>query len=243
MTDAADRLFARGEATPGGFRFDADVARVFADMISRSVPGYAEAVAMTGWLAGRLCREDTHLYDLGCSLGATLFACQRATEGRGLRYVGVDASAPMLERCAAQLEALGAADTVTLMEQDIRRITFEPASFVALNWTLQFVPMEDRLPLLTRIRAALAGGGGLVLSEKIVEEMPAEQALLDGLHLDFKRAQGYSELEIAAKRTAIEDVLMPETLAAHRTRLAAAGFTRIILVARSLNFATLLACP
>jgi len=243
MSEDADRLFARGEATPGGFRFDAEVARVFADMISRSVPGYAEAVAMTGWLAGRLCREDTHLYDLGCSLGATLFACQRATRGRGLRYVGVDASAPMLERCAAQLETLGLAGEVTLVEQDIRTLIFEPASFVALNWTLQFVPKDDRLALLTRIRASLEDGGGLVLSEKIVEETAAEQALLDGLHLDFKRAQGYTELEIAAKRTAIEDVLVPETLAAHRARLEAAGFTRITMVARSLNFATLLACP
>ena len=243
MSEDADRLFARGEATPGGFRFDAEVARVFADMISRSVPGYAEAVAMTGWLAGRLCREDTHLYDLGCSLGATLFACQRATRDRALRYVGVDASAPMLERCAAQLETLGLAGEVTLVEQDIRTLIFEPASFVALNWTLQFVPKDDRLALLTRIRTSLEDGGGLVLSEKIVEETAAEQALLDGLHLDFKRAQGYTELEIAAKRTAIEDVLVPETLAAHRARLEAAGFSRITMVARSLNFATLLACP
>ncbi len=236
-----DRLFARGEATPGGFRFDADVTRVFADMISRSVPGYAETVAQTGWLAGRFATAGTSLYDLGCSLGATLFAAIRATDGVDVRAVGVDTSAPMLARCRERLEAAGLPRTPELLEADVREVAFEPASFMALNWTLQFVPVEDRGALLGRIHDALVPGGALVLSEKVVDPDPDRQALLDRLHLDFKRAQGYSELEIAAKRTAIEDVLVPETLAAHEARLAAAGFATVVPVARTLNFATLLA--
>lgn len=240
-TDEPDRLFARGEATPGGFRFDAEVARVFADMIARSVPGYAETVALTGWLAGRFGQDRTHLYDLGCSLGATLFACLRATHDRELSAVGVDASAPMLERARDQLARLELPRQPDFLEADVREIEFEPSSFVALNWTLQFVPVDDREALLRRIHDALVPGGALVLSEKIVEEDAGAQTLLDRLHLDFKRAQGYSELEIAAKRSAIEDVLVPETLAAHRARLARAGFATTAVVARTLNFATLLA--
>lgn len=240
-TDEPDRLFARGEATPGGFRFDAEVARVFADMIARSVPGYAETVALTGWLAGRFGREGTHLYDLGCSLGATLFACLRATADRELHATGVDASAAMLARCRARLAELDLPRQPELLEADVREVEFAPASFVALNWTLQFVPREDREPLLRRIHDALLPGGALVVSEKVVEEDRAAQALLDRLHLDFKRAQGYSELEIAAKRTAIEDVLVPETIAAHRARLGRAGFATVSVAARTLNFATLLA--
>lgn len=240
-SDEPDRLFARGEATPGGFRFDAGVARVFADMIARSVPGYAETVALTGWLAGRFGQDGTHLYDLGCSLGATLFACIRATADRELHATGVDASAPMLERCRAHLARLDLPRSPELLEADVRDVEFAPTSFVALNWTLQFVPLADREALLARIHDALVPGGALVLSEKVVAEDPGEQALLDRLHLDFKRAQGYTELEIAAKRSAIEDVLVPETIAAHEARLAAAGFATVTEVARTLNFATLLA--
>ena len=240
-TGDPDRLFARGEATPGGFRFDAEVARVFADMISRSVPGYAETVAQSGWLAGRFAVPGTCLYDLGCSLGATLFAAIRATADVGVRPVGVDASAAMLERCGRLLASLDLPTTPELIEADVRTLELEPASFVALNWTLQFVPIEGRAPLLRRIHDALVPGGALVLSEKIVDPDPTRQALLDRLHLDFKRAQGYSELEIAAKRSAIEDVLVPETLAAHEARLTAAGFATVVPVARTLNFATLLA--
>ncbi|MEE4301055.1 MAG: carboxy-S-adenosyl-L-methionine synthase CmoA [Pseudomonadales bacterium] len=240
-TDEPDRLFARGRITPGGFRFDAEVARVFSDMIARSVPGYAETVALTGWLAGRFGRDGTHLYDLGCSLGATLFACLRATEGRELHATGVDSSAPMLERCRERLAQLELPAQPELLEADVREVVFAPTSFVALNWTLQFVPVEDREGLLQRIHDALVPGGALVLSEKVLEADAAAQALLDRLHLDFKRAQGYSELEIAAKRSAIEDVLVPETIATHRARLARAGFATVTVVARTLNFATLLA--
>jgi tRNA (cmo5U34)-methyltransferase len=240
-TDDPDQLFATGRAVPGGFRFDADVARVFSDMIARSVPGYAEAVALTGWLAGRFARDGTAVTDLGCSLGATLFACARALAGRDVTLVGVDASAPMLEQARARLAALDLDPAPRLVEGDVRTVDLEPASLVALNWTLQFVPPDDRAPLLARLHETLVPGGALVLSEKVVDPDPDTQALIDGLHLDFKRHQGYSELEIAAKRTAIEDVLVPETVEAHVARLRGAGFARVAPVARSLNFVTLLA--
>ena len=206
-SDEKDQLFTRGDLAAGGFRFDAEVARVFADMIGRSVPGYAETVALTGWLAGRFARRGTHLYDLGCSLGASLFACLRATAALEVHATGVDASAPMLERCRARLAEQDLPRAPELLEADLREVEFAPASFVVLNWTLQFLPVADRGTLLDRIHGALVPGGALVLSEKIVEADRDRQALLERLHLDFKRAQGYSELEIAAKRSALEDVL------------------------------------
>jgi tRNA (cmo5U34)-methyltransferase len=238
---ATDRLYARGEATPGGFRFDAEVAQVFADMIARSVPGYAETVALSGWLAGRYGRDDTRVYDLGCSLGASLFACARALSGRRIGLVGIDASAPMIERCRQRLADRDLDPRPELHRADLRRVDFEPASVVILNWTLQFIPLAERDELIERIADALVPGGVLILSEKMIDPDPAAQAELEQLHRAFKRAQGYSEMEIAAKRTEIENVLVPETPEAHRKRLATAGLEPVVCVARSLNFATLLA--
>lgn len=236
-----DRLYARGEATPGGFRFDAEVARVFADMIARSVPGYAETVALSGWLAGRYGRDHTRIYDLGCSLGATLFACARALSGRRIQLVGIDASAPMIERCRQRLAEQHLDPQPELRRSDVRGIDFEPASVVILNWTLQFIPLAERDALIARIADALVPGGVLILSEKMIDPDPRARAELEQLHLAFKRAQGYSEMEIAAKRSEIENVLIPETPEAHRERLAGAGLDPVVCVARSLNFATLLA--
>lgn len=244
MSEDSDRLFAHGEAAPGSFRFDAKVARVFDDMIRRSVPGYAATVAMSGWLAARFAQPGTACQDLGCSLGATLLACAEAMTEAGIgpvELIGVDASAAMLDRCRSRLEPELGGRQLTLIEADVRTVELRPSSVIILNWTLQFLPPADRAPLLTRIHDALLPGGVLILSEKIIDTDPGAQQLVESLHADFKRSQGYSELEIAAKRSAIEDVLIPETLEAQKARLLQVGFATALVWYRQLNFASLLA--
>jgi tRNA (cmo5U34)-methyltransferase len=61
------------------------------------------------------------------------------------------------------------------------------------------------------------------------------------LHHAFKRANGYSELEVSQKRTALENVLVPETLDTHRARLREAGFGAVDAWFQCFNFASLLA--
>ena len=47
------------------------VARVFPDMIRRSVPGYSNVIAGTGLIAGDYVQPGSNCYDLGCSVGAS----------------------------------------------------------------------------------------------------------------------------------------------------------------------------
>ncbi len=244
MSDGEDRLFADGTAAPGSFRFDARVAGVFDDMIRRSVPGYAATVSLSGWLAARFAQPGTACYDLGCSLGATLLACAEGLRKRGVEgveLIGVDASGSMVERARQRLGPAIGGRAPRLIEADVRSVALESASVVILNWTLQFLPLEDRVSLLERVFAALTPAGVLILSEKVVEDDAVADALLRQLHEDFKRSQGYSELEIAAKRSALEAVLVPETCSNHIQRLRSIGFTPVIVCQRQLNFASFLA--
>ena len=163
------------------------------------------------------------------------------------RVIAVDNSSAMVERCREYLHAQDSMFQellpVEVIEADICQLDFRPASVVALNFTLQFIPPEQRLELLGRIRQALLPGGALILSEKLRFADAEEQALLTDLHIAFKRANGYSELEIAQKRSAIENVMKPDSLEEHRTRLLAAGFTRVVPWFQCLNFASLIALP
>jgi tRNA (cmo5U34)-methyltransferase len=132
----------------------------------------------------------------------------------GCRVIAVDNSAAMVERCqylTAQDSMFQELLPVQVLEADILALPFEPASVVAMNFTLQFIAPDQRLELLGRIRQALLPGGALILSEKLRFADEQEQDLLNELHLDFKRANGYSELEIAQKRSAIENVMKPDT--------------------------------
>ncbi|GGH96758.1 carboxy-S-adenosyl-L-methionine synthase CmoA [Pseudomonas fluvialis] len=247
MSHLPDRLYATPQAQLGDFAFNEDVVRVFPDMIKRSVPGYPTIVENIGVLAAHFAQPQSILYDLGCSLGAVSQAMRRHVRSEGCRVVAVDNSAAMISRCQEYLNAQDAMYQellpVQVLEADVLTIDFAPTSLVAMNFTLQFIPPEQRLPLLARIRQALLPGGALILSEKLCFADAQQQTLLNDLHIAFKRANGYSELEIAQKRSALENVMKPDSLEVHRQRLLEAGFSQVVPWFQCLNFASLVALP
>lgn len=237
----SDRLYASPRLSIAGFAFDHAVVAVFPDMIKRSVPGYETIIAMTGTLAGRYVAPHTRCYDLGCSLGASLLAMAEATRDRPRQLVGVDNSAPMISRCQDILQRENLSTDTELLCEDITGVPIANASMVALNFTLQFIPLAQRQPLLANIHAGLHPGGILVLSEKVAFADEGHNRLMIELHHDFKRANGYSDLEISQKRSALENVLIPETLHTHRERLRAVGFASVDVWFQCFNFASLIA--
>lgn len=241
MTSEKDNLYAETRKLVSAFRFDADTARVFDDMIRRSVPGYPLMLDLLGVVASQMVQPNTRCYDLGCSLGASTLAIRHNISAKGCSVIAVDNSPAMIERCRHVIALDNSEVPVEIECADILNLPLANASLVSMNLTLQFIAPEKRLELLTRIADALVDGGVLFLSEKISFAETAEKELLTQLHHEFKRHQGYSELEIAQKRSAIENVLIPEALQTHRERLLAAGFSQVTVALQSLNFVSLLA--
>ena len=224
------------------FKFDEKVADVFPDMLNRSVPGYGLMIANIGILAGRYAQDGSRCYDLGCSLGAATLAMRQRITAEDCRIVAVDNSEAMVERGRELLAAdTTSAVPVEMLCADILDIDIEEASVVVLNLTLQFIPVELRAGLLQRIHDGLKPGGILILSEKIAFADAEQQQLQTELYHEFKRARGYSDLEISQKRTALENVLVPETLDTHIGRLQQAGFDSIETWFQCFNFASLVA--
>ncbi len=241
MSDNRDTIYADPLREAGLFSFDENVARVFPDMIKRSVPGYTTIVAMTGLIAQRYATAGSQLYDLGCSLGASSLAMRQNLRADDCRIIGVDNSAPMLERCRSIIDTDTHETPVDLVNANLEDVEIENASVVVLNFTLQFIPLAIRDQVIKRIYTGLRPGGVMVLSEKVSFEDPHLDELNIDLHHEFKRANGYSELEIAQKRAAIENVLLPETLAKHKERIFAAGFSSCDVWFQCFNFASLVA--
>lgn len=237
----ADRIYTDTASEGGDFRFDAAVARVFPDMIRRSVPGYTTLIPMIGIITERFAQDGTFCYDLGCSLGASTLAMRHGVGDRQCKVIGIDNSPDMIERGRHFVALDDHPAPVELRCEDILDSQIENASVTTLNFTLQFIEPDQRPELLGRIARATQPGGALILSEKIRFEMDWEQTLQTDLHHDFKRANGYSDLEISRKRSAIEQVLIPETITTHRERLLDAGFDRVTLWYQNFNFVSLLA--
>ena len=238
-----DRLYSMPLKHVGSFTFDDKVVDVFPDMIARSVPGYASVLAMTAELAERFAQAGTRIYDLGCSLGASTLPI-RSRVSRDCEIIAVDSSSAMITRLREILDGSAVQEPlcpVELVEGDIRRIDIRDATFVILNFTLQFIPLDERSELLSKIGSGLVEGGALVLSEKIHFEDSEQQELMTELHHAFKRANGYSDLEIAQKRTALENTLITETIEQHEQRLLDVGFSNVSLWFQCFNFVSMLA--
>ena len=235
-----DDIFKLTDAGPGTFEFNDSVAEVFTDMLKRSVPGYEASLEAIAILARCYGRAGTRCYDLGCSLGASTLAMRRNIVEPDCEIVAVDLSPAMIGRCRKIVDADDTDLPVSIRVEDVRDVAIEHASLVVLNYTLQFIPINDRSRLVRRIYDGLIDGGVLILSEKVVDEDPAIEGLLIELHHEFKSANAYSDLEIARKRMALEEVLIPESTAAHLERLAEAGFNHRSVWLKHFNFVSIL---
>lgn len=235
-----DDLYAKPRGMIVDFSFDEAVVKVFPDMIRRSVPGYGTIITLIGLLAEQYAQPGTACYDLGCSLGASTLS-MRERIAADCHIIAVDNSPAMIQSCRENIAEDPDRAPVRFVCEDMRNVRIENASVVVLNFTLQFIAPEQRLQVLQDIQAGLRPGGILILSEKLSFPDHDEQSFQEDMHLAFKRANGYSDLEISQKRTALEKVLLPETREQHQARLRRAGFTRSHVWFQCFNFASFIA--
>lgn len=241
MNKQKDTLFSAPIDKLGDWTFDEKVAEVFPDMIQRSVPGYSNIISMIGMLAERFVQPDSVVYDLGCSLGAATLSIRRNINQANCKIIAVDNSPAMIERCQRHISAFKATTPVDVICDDICNIEIHDASMVVLNFTLQFLSPENRQSLLNKIYCGLKPNGILVLSEKFSFPDAKINELLFDMHLDFKRANGYSELEISQKRSMLENVMLTDSMATHQQRLQQAGFKHSNTWFQCFNFGSLIA--
>lgn len=248
-----DTLFTTPLDKAARFSFDEQVVACFPDMIRRSVPGYGQVLAMLPIFARRHCKyrqQDerggqshrvSRIYDLGCSLGAASLALAGEFAPLDLQIKAVDISPAMTTEARTLLSANYPEHDIEIITADIRDIELAPCDMVILNLTLQFLPAADRVAVLNKIYAALSEGGILVLTEKTHAFDEQYDAWLVERYYDFKRANGYTEMEISGKRNALENVLITDTLDEHHVRLGEVGFERHLTWFQFLNFVSIVA--
>ncbi|PKL41597.1 MAG: carboxy-S-adenosyl-L-methionine synthase CmoA [Candidatus Riflebacteria bacterium HGW-Riflebacteria-1] len=236
-----DRIFSEAIKKPQDFVFDERVAAVFPDMLLRSIPGYPAIIGMIETLTAQFAQNNTCLYDLGCSLGASAQSMQKGLRAENCRIIAVDNSRAMIDSCIAAQTGNNAATRIEYHCDDILNCEIEDASVVVMNFTLQFVDKARRRELLDRIFAGMRPNGIFILSEKVRFEDQAVNKLLIEVYHAFKKANGYSDLEISQKRAALENVLIPETIKDHRDRLIRSGFKSADVWFQCFNFMSMLA--
>ncbi|MEO8402959.1 MAG: carboxy-S-adenosyl-L-methionine synthase CmoA [Chitinophagaceae bacterium] len=236
-----DEVFKGEIEQASDFKFGANVAKVFDDMVNRSVPFYGEIQRMMAELAADHAKEGTDVYDLGCSTGTTMIGMDTMVN-QNIRFVGIDDSQEMLDKCKSKLLELGFSRDYDLRCVDLSTgVNVSNASVVVLCLTLQFVRPIYREKLLKDIFDGLNPGGALILVEKILAEESNFNRDFIEYYYNYKRRNNYSELEISQKREALENVLIPYKLTEDITLLRDRGFAHCEVFFKWYNFAGIIA--
>lgn len=240
MTDK-DQVFKEQISKVTDFKFGTSVAHVFDDMVNRSVPFYGEIQRMMAEQAADYAKTGTDIYDLGCATGTTLIG-MNTTVAENIRFIGIDDSPQMLDKCRSKLNEVGFTRPFELRVADLNsHVAINNASVVLLCLTLQFVRPIYREKLLKSIYNGLVSGGVLILVEKTLTENSAFNRDFIKYYYNYKRRNNYSDIEITQKREALENILIPYKLSENIALLRDTGFAHCEVFFKWYNFSGLIA--
>ncbi len=223
------------------FEFSSRVVEVFDDMLDRSIPFYNEVINASASLLNKHLQTGDTIYDLGSATGNTLLEFSRLLQPSDLHYVGIDTSPAMLEKAKLKAELYSKQDQFSFLEEDVVDFNHQNAGAIILHYTLQFIRPPARTKIIKTLYDNLRPGGILLLSEKtICHDKMLNREFIDIYHT-FKKDKGYSELEIAKKREALENVLIPFSISENKDLLHEAGFVSVETFFQWFNFTSFIA--
>lgn len=232
-----DTLFAVN-AIEEDFEFNDRVVEVFDDMLDRSIPFYQDVIQISAQLLDKSLTHGDFIYDLGCATGTTLLQFSRLLKTRDLHYVGIDNSQPMLDKARLKAEIYSKNEKLSFINGDITTFNRPGIGCIVLNYTLQFIRPLQRETFLQRLFECLRPGGVILLSEKIISHDGKLNRDFIDIYYEYKKSKGYSELEIAKKREALENVLIPFSIEENKKMLENSGFSSVETYFQYLNFAS-----
>ena len=241
MPPVKDTLFSERREEVSDFDFGKDTAVVFDDMLNRSVPYYSEMQRMIGEIANDYAVPGTRLYDLGCATCNAFFELDPIL-AKDVKFVGVDFSADMLDQAKEKITRAGMKRDYELVCADLNDdIEVANASVVIMNLTLQFIRPVRRQRVMTNIAKGMLPGSCILVVEKVLSKDSKINRSFIKYYYDFKQRNGYSEMEIAQKREALENVLIPYRLEEDYELFLDSGFSFADVFFKWYNFCGIIA--
>lgn len=241
MTGSAKDTLFNVDSVEEDFVFNDRVVEVFDDMLDRSIPFYRQVIDAQAQLLNVYLNQGDRVYDLGCATGTTLLEFSRLLAPKKLQFIGIDNSAPMLDKARLKSELYSKQESLSFSLEDITAFDHPEAGGIILNYTLQFIRPLQREIFLQRLFKSLRPGGILLISEKVINHDRRLNREYINIYHRFKKSRGYSELEIAKKREALENVLIPFSIEENKTMLKKCGFVSVETYFQWFNFISFIA--
>jgi tRNA (cmo5U34)-methyltransferase len=228
--------------TNNSSEFSFTTIRDFDAHIAREIRGYETLFSIASGLADTVIATGTNVYDLGCSTGRFLVSLAKRIADetdtfrrRYVQFIGIEPNDNFADRHR------DAPDSVTFIRKRVTPSTqFENASLISAIFTLQFIPIHERQPVVRNIYEGLNPGGVFLLAEKVYSSDPEIDRLINNSHLDFKR-EITDAAQILENDVRLRSIMRPLTLQENVSLLGNAGFNRCECFWRVNNFVALIA--
>lgn len=223
------------ELIKNDWKFDENIAPIFDDHVSKSVPFYKEIHELINEISGWFIREETNVYDIGSSTG-TLLRNLKHTYNKKVNYIGIDNSKEMVE-----ISNISSKDIKIELADVTNDFTFYNSSLITAILTMQFINEEKRQNVIDNIYKGLNKGGAFIIVEKVLGNNAKFNEIWSDLYHDLKLKNGLSKNHIFDKSRSIRGVMNPISVEGNIKMLKDAGFNEIDTFFKWNNFIGILA--
>jgi len=215
-------------------KFSFNSIKNFDNHIELSVPNYIHLIELIKNISTYFIKENTFVYDLGCSTGTLIKYFSLQNNNDNIKFVGIDTSKNLLpkDQQGNLIKMIG--DHLSFECTDLKYYNFQKLSFATSIFTLQFLTIEDRINLLKKIKNSLIYEGALIVAEKIYMKTGLYQDIFTFAYYDFKK-DSFDTKDILAKQMDLRSVMRPITKEENEYIFSEIGF-KFVEFFRSLNF-------
>jgi len=209
-------------------KFSFDTIKDFDTHIGLSIPNYSHIIELVEKMSTYFIKDNTHVYDLGCSTGLLLSKLVNNEAYKKTLFVGYETS-----------ENLKPSSPMTFewRNKDITHpdVCFVNACLITSIFTLQFIDVNKRQEIINKIYKGLGMKSAFIFCEKIYLSDAYIQDIFTFSYYDYKK-KSFTEEEILLKQKDLRKIMQPLTERENIAMLQNAGFKIIEPFFNSLMF-------
>jgi len=227
------------EADSGNWKFRGKTVEAFDDHVSKSVPLYNEGHNLIIDLSDYFIRENSIIYELGCSTGSlTIGLANHNRKKMNIKHIGLDIEEDMINKAKEKQSKLdkNISKRISFQTKNIIDYKFEKSDLIIAYYTLQFISPSVRQIIINKIYESLNWGGAFLFFEKVRGADARFQDILTGLYTDFKLRNDYTPNDIISKTKSLKGVMEPFSTQGNLDLMSRAGFVDINTILKYICF-------
>lgn len=221
------------------WRFDDDVAKIFDKHVRQSIPHYDDLQKYLASIAEWYLKDNSLVYDLGCSTGATAIKLSELSINTKFKLIGLDSNKKMIDLAKKKVKKIKNNKNINFVfkEQNILKIKkFEKANLFYSVLLFPFLNYNEKNLLLNKISKSLHIDGALISVEKIRAKNSYFEDIFTQLYFDYKIRQKLTHEEIMKKAKSLRSSMHLCSEAQTKALLKKNGFKNFDIFFRCFNF-------